>query len=725
MRLFAYRFFLFGIESAQTLSKASFYKFLRSLRLLLFNTALFVLCGCASSSSGGHGQPGKQQSLREWQRLTGPGATAPRVFVNHDQIRFYFWPETNVTVQFRAKLERQRWPYDEFEVNSGPLVLEAKPSPVPHTDHMWREAAVISGAEWRQFLTNLVTALTPSTPGHGAYYRGLLGGRFIYRDNGGTTRFASVNAPPPGITIEHRYPLEQTLEIIARDAEKSLAKSHPYDGLFVLMAPNIHNFPQPLVIDRSRRRCIWLSPVDFYRSSEPGHVMTSSKRSVNALIFRGHGWALIKNPVSSAARLGNLTLQIVGSLLRLPFPGPPRDVPPLSHPAGMDLVKWEHWLDHHTGTRQQQGSIKLLVDGERFFPRLQEAISAATNHIHFEQYIFDTDDVAVEIADQLKQKSRSIQTDVILDCLGSISAAQVPPATPPLTNFTPPVSITAYLEQDSGVRVRPFLNPFASYDHAKVYLIDGRFAWLGGMNLGREYRYEWHDLMVELQGPVIASLERQFRRHWAHEGPLGDLAYLASWLHLNEAPATENDGMRVSGESGPHAWTQLRLLPTRTLWKPFSTAVLGAVRHARNYIYVENPYLFDKGVIKALAKARGRGVDVRAVVPRSNDSKAGRRAELVISDYLLEHGVKVYVYPGMTHVKALLVDDWVCVGSGNLNQFGLALCQEQNVATSDPGFVATVKKDLFGVDFDHAYELTHPVSVEWLDSVADLVVEGL
>src|SRR5262249_52890279 len=198
----------------------------------------------------------------------------------------------------------------------------------------------------------------------------------------------------------------------------------------------------------------------------------SACRSCSPLLLQGHGVALQKNPFSCAGGLGILPTKFLVSLLRWPMPGPGRNVPPLAHQPGMDLIKWEAWLDRHTTTHQQDGSLKLLVDGERFFPRLQQAISEASNHLHFEQYIFDNDDVAVEIADQLKQKSHTIQTDIILDCLGSISAWETPPSTPPLTNFTLPVSMSSYLEQDSRVRVRPFLNPFCSYDHAKVYLID-------------------------------------------------------------------------------------------------------------------------------------------------------------------------------------------------------------------------------------------------------------
>jgi cardiolipin synthase A/B len=118
-------------------------------------------------------------------------------------------------------------------------------------------------------------------------------------------------------------------------------------------------------------------------------------------------------------------------------------------------------------------------------------------------------------------------------------------------------------------------------------------------------------------------------------------------------------------------------------------------------------------------------VDVQVVVPQASDSKAGRRAQMVIANYLLSHGVRVYFSPGMTHAKALLVDDWACVGSGNLNQLSLRICQEHNVATSDPVSSARLKHDLFETDFKRSYPLSQLLPVEWMDSMADLLLEGL
>ena len=654
----------------------------------------------------------KQASLDEWRSLTAPSAPAPRVFVKGDAIRFYFQVGTDV-VEFGAHWSRLRVPTEGFRVNSALLHWHEKLPRLPEGERGWREATVIAGAEWNRLTTNLLAALTPTTPLHGVYYQGFLADRFLYRDAHGAPCPVAIGEQPREVVIDRRYSIEETLDLMARLFEEDLSRNHPASSLFLLMAPNARRFTQPLLLDRRQRECVWLSPAALYDPTERGLGLSATAQGLSALIFEGHGVALLKNPISSVARLGDVGVQTVVRLFQFPFLKPGSQFPAVRNAGGMDLEAWESWLDRNTGTRREDGSIDLLLDGERFFPRLHQAIADATNHIHLEVYIFDRDDVAVGVADELKRRSEDIPVEVILDRVSSIASGVSPPGTPIPEDFIPPSSICSYLRRDSRVRVHPFLNPWLSSDHTKVYLIDGTQAWLGGMNVGREYRYEWHDLMVELRGPVVASLEGEFRRHWAHASLLGDLAYAAALASgpKRPKPAPHSDG-----------WAQMRLLPTRTAWKPFSAAVLGAIRRSQNYIYIENPYLFDKGVIGDLVRARNRGVDVRVILPRVNDLKAGGRSNLVTANYLLEHGVRVYFYPGMTHVKALLVDDWACLGSANLNHLSLRICQEQNVGTSDRAFAARLKEELFEEDFSRSYELTEPIAVDWVDFLTDQVL---
>ncbi len=656
---------------------------------------------------------GKQLSLDQWRGLTSRTAAPPRVFVKGNRVRFYFQTATNV-VEFVGSWGNHRVPTEGYRVSSALLRLGRASSARPEP-RGWSEATVIAGAEWRRLSTNLLEALTPGTPGHGAFYQAFFADRVLYRDGAGAARFALQGEQPAPLIIDHRFPLEETLEVLSRRIESLMVENHPHDSLFVIMAPNASHFTQPLLLDREQRQCVWLSPAALYDTTERGIGFANSVQGFGSLLLESHGLALIKNPVSSVARLADLGVQTATRFLRLPLPKFGKEIHPLTPTNGMELVAWEKWLDHYTGTRQEDGSLRLLIDGDRFFSRLQQAIATATNHVHVNTYIFDRDDVAVSIADLLRWRSAEVEVDVILDDMGSLAAGLVPPSTPMPEDFVMPASMVSHLREGSRVRVRPFLNPWLSTDHEKIYLVDGTQAWIGGMNLGREYRYEWHDLMIEMRGPVVGSLEKEFRRDWAHESLLGDLAYAAAALSPARKPA---------GVPAPGQWIKVRRLPTRTAWKPFSAAVHGVLQQARSYIYVENPYLFDKATIAGLANARAHGVDVRVVLPRVNDLKAGGRGNLVTANYLRQHGVRVYFYPGMTHIKALLADGWACLGSGNLNHLSLHLCQEQNIATSDPAFAAQLKHELFEEDFTRSYELKQDISVDWIDVLADTVLEG-
>jgi len=672
--------------------------------------ALFLLCALPLQATP---TTTKQQSLDEWRNLTSPTAPAPRVFVKGDHVRFYF-PTADGIEAFSAHWTRLRVPTGPYKVSSALVRWDQRLSRVPEHELAWREASVIAGLEWRQLATNLISALMPQTPAHGAFYQAFLADRLLYRDSQGAPRVALATEHPNGVFIEHRYSLDETLELLARQVEAHLSKDHPAGSLFVMMAPNSRRFTQPLLLDRQQRQCVFLAPAALYDSTDRGVSLAATAQGLSALLPEGHGIALLKNPVSSAARLADLVVASLVRFIRMPLPKPGPPAPVLTQGPGMNLQSWESWLDHYTGTRTLDGSLQLQIDGDHFFPRVRQAIAQATNRIDLDVYIFDKDDVAVDFADELKKRSSQVAVKVLLDRMGSIAAGTSPPSTPMPEDFTPPSSIVSYLRKDSRVRVRTFLNPWLSSDHEKMVIIDGAQAWLGGMNIGREYRYEWHDLMVEISGPVVTSLETEFKREWAHAGPLGDLAYLARVLAGEQKSATASGG----------PWMKVRLLPTKTAWKPFATAVLGSLRQAQSYIYVENPYLFDKRVILALVKARARGVDVRVVLPCVNDFKAGGRSNLVLANYLIEHGVRVYFYPSMTHVKALLVDGWACLGSGNLNHLSLRVNHEENIASSDPGFAEELKKELFDQDFARAYELKDPISVDWVDFLADLVLEG-
>jgi cardiolipin synthase len=256
------------------------------------------------------------------------------------------------------------------------------------------------------------------------------------------------------------------------------------------------------------------------------------------------------------------------------------------------------------------------------------------------------------------------------------------------------------------VQLRATANPWLTVDHRKCFVIDGRQAFLGGMNIGRQYRYEWHDMMVALTGPVVGRLEKDYREAWAHAGPLGDFAY--GWVSLFQ-PAVPRKNKMPDG-------IDIRPLRTATFKAEIYHAQLEAINRAKSYIYIENAYFDDNAILRALIQARRRGVDVRVVFPAENDSGIMQTSDEMNGNALLENGARVYVYPGMTHVKAAIYDGWACLGSANFNKMSLRVGQELDVAFSDPATVDRLKKDLFETDFKRSRELTQPVPLNWFDS---------
>ena len=66
----------------------------------------------------------------------------------------------------------------------------------------------------------------------------------------------------------------------------------------------------------------------------------------------------------------------------------------------------------------------------------------------------------------------------------------------------------------------------------------------------------------------------------------------------------------------------------------------------------------------ALARARRRGVDVRVIMPLVGNHGPVNRSNVLAVNAMLEHGIRVYLYPGMSHIKAAVFDGWACLGSG-------------------------------------------------------------
>ena len=427
-------------------------------------------------------------------------------------------------------------------------------------------------------------------------------------------------------------------------------------------------------------------------------------------VMRSHLTNLLLRPVSSLYRLFFVVTDTYVSTLRLDWMTGLADkpVPALSEAAPMDLQSWESELDKIARNSESAGSVDFLVDGETFFTRFIDTVTSAEHSVHLQTYIFDNDDFAVRIAELLKRRSNEgVDVKILFDGLGTIGGTMSDSESLP-EHHEPPASVHWFLEEDSQIAVRQKANPWFTGDHIKSTIIDQKTAYVGGMNIGREYRYDWHDLMMELRGPVVSKLAREFRTSWMHSGPLGDLGYVIS----KAAPT-----VKATTDEGP----SLRVLLTGPGNYEIYNAQLQAIQRAQSYIYLQNAYFTDDRLLRELVMARRRGVDVRIIIPMETDHGPITRSNVLAANVMLANGIRVYIYPGFSHVKAAIYDGWVCVGSANFDRLSLRLNRELNIASSDPAVAGQLLERLFVPDFLGSPELTEPIPQRWIDHLVEIV----
>ncbi len=308
--------------------------------------------------------------------------------------------------------------------------------------------------------------------------------------------------------------------------------------------------------------------------------------------------------------------------------------------------------------------VTLLQDGAATYAAMFAAIRAASDHINLESYIIEDDEIGRQFSDLLlAQQRRGIQVNVIYDSFGGINT--------PLAYFD-------RLRQ-GGINVLEFnpINPltakgewqFNNRDHRKLLIVDGRTAFIGGINISEVYSsipgsrrakkvagkaVDWRDTDLQIEGPVVGELQKLFIETWTkqHGKPLLKKDYFP------RLTAQGKDIVRAIGSTPDDPYSLIYL------------TLISAIGNAEREIYLTSAYFVpDSQLLKALSDAAGRGVDVNLILPGQSDSQIVFHAGRANYSELLKAGVKIHERGGaVLHSKTALIDGvWSCVGSTNLD----------------------------------------------------------
>jgi cardiolipin synthase A/B len=340
--------------------------------------------------------------------------------------------------------------------------------------------------------------------------------------------------------------------------------------------------------------------------------------------------------------------------------------------------------------------IRVLENGDEFFPAMLSAVAGARKSIDLESYIFWSGQVAGRFRDVLSERARAgVEVRVLLDAVGSGSK---------LSRADVDAMRSAGCVVEFFHPLRPWmLDTINHRTHRRILVVDGKIAFTGGAGIAdvwlgnAEGPGRWRDTVVEIEGPVVAQLQAAFQANWADvrgEALLGEKFF----PRLETVGPARAQVLLSSPEASSSA--------TKLL---YAVSIASASRR----LWLSNSYFLpDSDAMALLIEAAGRGVDVRILVPgKVNDVPATRAGGRSSFGPLLAGGVKISEYgPTMFHAKTMVVDGiFVTVGSANFDNRSFRLNDEVVLTVYDQD-VGRRMEQMFEKDLTRSHSYTYE---EW------------
>ncbi len=315
--------------------------------------------------------------------------------------------------------------------------------------------------------------------------------------------------------------------------------------------------------------------------------------------------------------------------------------------------------------------VQLLIDSDEFYPALREQIALAQHHIHVEFFIWRDDEVGRELLDCLAAAARrGVRVRLLLDQIGcfGVSKAFFAPLIEAGGKFSWFYSLPFW-------RHSRFMN---LRNHRKLQVFDGRVAFVGGMNIGREYvgldpeLGPWRDAQMLVEGPIVKPLQELFAEDWF----FASNEIFAGEDYFPSLRSSQNHCVVQAIAGGPD-------LPREPIPKSIM-ALLGA---ARRRVWLTTGYFVPNQLfLTALQLCAARGVDVRLLVSEKSDHRYLVEIGRSYYEDLLEWGVRVFEYSeAINHKKAMLLDEnWLMIGSANSDNRSMRLNFELNLLAHAP-----------------------------------------
>ncbi|SCW53661.1 cardiolipin synthase [Sphingobium faniae] len=334
---------------------------------------------------------------------------------------------------------------------------------------------------------------------------------------------------------------------------------------------------------------------------------------------------------------------------------------------------------------QEMDGIRLTLDGNVLRvidqgPALRDAlidlIDGARKSLKLYYYIFAADGSGRLVLDRLvAARARGVAVTLMIDAFGSGNI--------PTAFFDPLVEAGGQFGWFGARRSTRYL----IRNHQKMAIADDRRLLIGGFNVEDSYfglpqEDCWHDLGLMIDGPQAEAMVLWYGQLWRWVSTRRQSFRLLRGLvrHWGKRPRHQ--------DGSPFHW--LIGGPTRRL-SPWAMVVKRDLEKARRVDMVEAYFSPGRGMLKRIAAA-ARRKGARIVLPARSDNGATVAAARLLYGPLLRRGVEIFEYqPCKLHMKLIVIDDAVYIGSANFDMRSLFLNLEVMLKIEDASFAGTMR----------------------------------
>lgn len=357
----------------------------------------------------------------------------------------------------------------------------------------------------------------------------------------------------------------------------------------------------------------------------------------------------------------------------------------------VDLIKMNY---NNSGSKLMlNNEIDLYFDGKDKFKQLIYDLEHAEKYIHIQYYIIRKDKLGRKIISILEKKVKEgVQVRFLVDSMGGYTLTKRF-----LKNFI-----------NNGGKfeiffpgILPHVNTRINYrNHRKIVIIDGKYGYTGGFNVGDEYISEdkkigyWRDTHIRIRGDAVNPLNDRFLMDWCYAS--GEEIEHFSDFYLQE-PHTLGDKAIQIVTSGPDHNEEY-----------IKNALFKLINNTKEKIYIETPYfVLDESMLESIKISAMSGVDVRIVIPKKPDHIFMKWIAYSYLEELLEAGVKVYAYnKGFIHAKTMVSDGYVStVGTANMDIRSFSLNFEVNAFIYNKEVADKLERQ-FMIDIEDSDQIT-------------------